>query len=76
MIGGVERYADYCALRGVEPQYIKQPETFFGPGMHFDSDWSAPAARAAGPSKQEALEARNAEVARRFLESMGGGHVE
>jgi hypothetical protein len=48
----------------------------------FKASWRPGATRSGAggasghPSKQEALEARNAEVARRFLESMGGGHVE
>ena len=49
---GVIRYAAYCRFCGTEPQFIKQPTTFFGPGEHYLSDWTPPAARASPPSKQ------------------------
>jgi uncharacterized protein YdaU (DUF1376 family) len=42
ILDGVERYASFCKTTKVEPQYIKQPATFFGPGRHFESEWSAP----------------------------------
>lgn len=40
---GVARYAVYCLAVGTEPQFIKQPTTFFGPGEHYQSDWTPPA---------------------------------
>lgn len=40
MIDGVKRYARYCAITKTEPQYIKQPATFFGPGEHYLADWA------------------------------------
>lgn len=43
MIGAVKRYAAFCKAMGTEPQYIKQPSTFFGPGGHIHSDWTPPA---------------------------------
>jgi hypothetical protein len=46
IIAGVRRYAAYCATTNTEPQYIKQPATFFGPGEHYLSDWTAPPSRA------------------------------
>lgn len=39
MIRGVSRYRTYCDLTKTEPQYIKLPATFFGPGKHFLADW-------------------------------------
>jgi len=39
MIEGARRYAAYCKAERTEPQYIKQPATFFGPGEHYDADW-------------------------------------
>lgn len=36
---GVIRYAGYCQANKTEPQFIKQPSTFFGPGEHYLSDW-------------------------------------
>lgn len=50
MIAGVTRYAAYCAKLGTEPQFIKQPATFFGPGKHYESDWTVSAGRA-GPAR-------------------------
>lgn len=51
IIAGVRRYADYVKKAGTEPQFIKQPATFFGPGEHYAADWSlkvsAPATAAA-----------------------------
>jgi hypothetical protein len=40
MLAGVRRYAAYVAQSRTEPQYIKQPSTFFGPGKHYDADWT------------------------------------
>lgn len=42
MIEGMRRYAAYLEAMGTEPQYIKQPETFFGPAEHYLSDWTPP----------------------------------
>ena len=41
---GVERYARYCMAMRTEPQYIKQPQTFFGPGEHYKLAWDIPLA--------------------------------
>lgn len=40
LIAGVGRYAGYCRAMKTEPQYVKQPVTFFGPAKHFESDWA------------------------------------
>jgi len=40
MLFGVRAYAAYCAKAIADPKHIKQPETFFGPGQHYLSDWS------------------------------------
>lgn len=40
ILAGVQRYAAYCAANRTEPQYIKQPSTFFGPDEHFRADWT------------------------------------
>lgn len=47
MIEGAQAYASYCQAKGTEPEYIKQPATFFGPGEHFAADWKLPPAGAA-----------------------------
>lgn len=39
---GVARYAAYCQAMQTEPQFIKQPATFFGPGKHYENDWIPP----------------------------------
>jgi hypothetical protein len=40
MLTGSARYAAYCAANNTDPQYIKQPATFFGPDHHYLSDWT------------------------------------
>lgn len=37
---GVLRYAAYVSANKIEPKFIKQPASFFGPGEHYKSDWS------------------------------------
>ena len=39
MIAGTKRYAAYCKAQKTEPQFIKQPSTFFGPDKHFLNDY-------------------------------------
>lgn len=39
MIEGVKSYANYCRLNRIEPNFIKQPVTFFGTGKHYECDW-------------------------------------
>lgn len=49
MIQGVASYAAYVKGKKIEPEFIKQPVTFFGPAEHFKSDWrftDSPNARA------------------------------
>jgi len=55
LIDGVRRYAAYCRGTNTEPQFVKQPATFFGPGQHYLSDWTIPAARAS-PRQSQAAE--------------------
>lgn len=40
MIEGTRKYAIYCKSHRTEPEYIKQPATFYGPGEHFTADWT------------------------------------
>lgn len=47
ILAGVRRYADFVLYSRTEPQFIKQPATFFGPGEHFKADWAV----ATGPQK-------------------------
>ncbi|SEH89304.1 hypothetical protein [Paraburkholderia hospita] len=43
MIEGVKRYAKFCdATEKTGTEYVKQAATFFGPGLHFDMDWTPP----------------------------------
>ena len=42
MLAGVQAYAAYVLAMGTEPQYIKAPETFFGPGKHWVANWTPP----------------------------------
>lgn len=54
MLAGVQAYAAYVVAMGTEPQYIKAPETFFGPGKHWESDWT-PAPRASPSAAPQQL---------------------
>lgn len=51
IVDGVIRYANYCKSVSVEPNFIKQPATFFGPDRHFETDWTPPAIQA--PAKTQ-----------------------
>ncbi len=42
MTEGVVRYAAYIKACQRDPQYVKHAATFFGPGEHYLSDWTAP----------------------------------
>jgi hypothetical protein len=43
MLDGVQRYAAFCkATNKIGTEYVKQAATFFGPGLHFDADWTPP----------------------------------
>lgn len=41
IIAGVKRYAEFCRITKREPQFIKNPKTFFGPGEHYLLEYSA-----------------------------------
>lgn len=57
LMAGASRYAAYCKTLKTEPQFIKQPATFFGPDEHYKADWTAPAPQArASPTYQTAQE--------------------
>lgn len=43
LLKGVRAYAAYVAVKKTEPDFIKQPATFFGPDQHFDANWFATA---------------------------------
>lgn len=62
MVAGVAGYKAFCAAQGTEPQYIKQPATFFGPDCHFRNDWSVPASRQP-PGRQSAADRQSATIA-------------
>lgn len=43
MLDGVQRYAAFCKATGkIGTEYVKQAATFFGPGLHFDAEWTLP----------------------------------
>ena len=63
MIEGAERYAAYCEATGkTGTEFVMQAATFLGPEKHFLEPWDSP------PSKSEALEERNRQAAKDFLE--------
>jgi len=45
MLAGAQAYAAYVKAMKIEPVFIKQAATFFGPGEHFAADWTAPASQ-------------------------------
>lgn len=40
IVAGVRAYALYVEAKGTSQEYMKLPETFFGPGRHFENDWT------------------------------------
>lgn len=54
MLEGARRYRKYVEATKTPPGYIKQSQTFFGPGKHFESDWT--------PSIADPMAARIAEL--------------
>lgn len=44
MLAGVQRYAAYCAAKGMTgTQYVKQASTFLGPDEHWAAEWAVQA---------------------------------
>ena len=72
LFDGVVRYAAYCLACGTEPQFVKQPTTFFGPGEHYLSDWTAPARASPGKQANRDSYAAQAQAAQDRLN--GGQH--
>lgn len=62
ILEGVWRYAKYVAANRTEDRFIKQPQTFFGPGDHFRSDWSVGPQQGAAPQLGKAGQATAANV--------------
>lgn len=53
MLEGAKAYAAYVKAMRIEPQFVKQAATFFGPSEHYSADWAVPATQpkpAAGPA--------------------------
>lgn len=40
MLAGTKAYAEYVAALHTQPEYIKLGATFFGPGKHYELDWT------------------------------------
>lgn len=72
---GVRRYAAYVAAMETQPQYIKQPATFFGPGEHYASDWTPQATLTAMPQRVSPRDAERNRV-QRELAAMRDGNGE
>lgn len=47
MLAGVGAYAALIETTGIQPQYVKMASTFFGPALHFLSDYSVAVGAAA-----------------------------
>lgn len=73
---GVVAYARYVEVCNFAEQYIKQPETFFGPGLHFQSDWTPPTSRAiaSGPNPNARIAAGMEAVKRAKALILGSEH--
>jgi len=71
MLAGVKAYAGYVHATNTETKFIKAPETFFGPGKHWESDWSPPA-RGAGSTAMTKTGQANARVMEDWLQGAQG----
>lgn len=40
LLAGTRAYAAYCKAKGTEGEYIKSPQTFYGPSEFFRADWT------------------------------------
>ena len=66
MLEGAKRYAEFCkATDKTGTEFVMQAATFLGPDKPFLEPWDSP------PSKSEALEQRNRQAAKEFLERDG-----
>lgn len=72
---GVLAYAKFVEVCKTEERFIKQPETFFGPGLHFQSDWEPPKPRliANGQNTNSRIESGMEAVQRAKAMLFGGG---
>lgn len=73
ILDGVRKYATYVRDSGTEPRFVKMASTFFGPGRHWESDYTvsekvdSDLQALADQAKPEAY--ANAEAVRAFLAS-------
>ncbi len=72
ILDGVWRYAAYIAETRTEDRFIKQPQTFFGPGEHFKADWSISPRASPGASQLGKAGQATARAAEEWL--MGQEH--
>ncbi len=70
MLAGVQAYAAYLLAEGTEPKFIKAPDTFFGPGKHWEADWT-PRVRGS-PGTQTKTGASNARAIDEWLQGKQG----
>lgn len=47
MLAGTRKYAIYVVAARIEPRFVLQAATFYGPSERFSADWTVPNARAA-----------------------------
>jgi hypothetical protein len=47
MLFGTRKYAAYVTAARIEPRFVLQAATFYGPSERFSADWTAPNSRAA-----------------------------
>lgn len=41
LLAGVRAYAEYVRRERIEPRFVKQAATFFGPDRHWETDYAA-----------------------------------
>lgn len=76
MLAGTAKYAAYCKAMKTEPGFIKQAATFYGPGEHFEADWTVPrnvATEKFSDRMQETNDQRTARRNRWGLDGLDGG---
>ena len=57
LFNGLDNYSSFCEITNVEPQYVMQAATFFGPDKHYENDWTIPTAPDNVPRDNDKLEA-------------------
>lgn len=71
MASGTKRYAAYCAAEQIEPKFIKQAATFYGPGKHYLADWTPKTPQRDDRHRASYDRTADNELMRRQMEALG-----